>query len=254
MDKDSLNSQCKSSSKMPIIRLFPNIVTLIGLCVGMTSIRFALDGKWENAVLFIVIAALIDGMDGRLARLLKASSNLGAQLDSLADFINFGVAPALVLYLWQLHNVPIKGWGWAVSLIYSMCCALRLARFNTSLEEEKPTWANNFFVGVPAPAGACLALVPMMLNFQYSIFFQPIILSIYVSIIAILMSSRIPTFSGKKIAIAREFMSLILALVSLLIIGIIIEPWVILPVIGTIYGLSIPVSIFIFKKNIKNCN
>ncbi|AIL65497.1 CDP-diacylglycerol-serine O-phosphatidyltransferase [Rickettsiales bacterium Ac37b] len=251
IENDNLNTRDIHSTKMPIIRLFPNIVTLIGLCVGMTSIRLALDGKWENAVLFIVIAALIDGMDGRLARLLKASSNLGAQLDSLADFINFGVAPALVLYLWKLHNVPVKGLGWAVSLIYSMCCALRLARFNTTLEEAQPSWANNFFVGVPAPAGACLTLVPMMLNFQYDMVFQPVMLAVYVSIIAILMSSRIPTFSGKKISIAREFMSLILALVSLLIIGVIIEPWVILPVLGIIYGLSIPVSVIIFKRNSK---
>lgn len=247
---DDMEQANQPKGSMPITRLFPNMTTLISLCFGMTSIRLALDHKWESAIIFLIIAAFLDGMDGRLARLFKVSSNFGAQLDSLADCVNFGVAPALVLYLWSLHNIPIKGVGWGVALLYSICCAIRLARFNTSLEEEgRPAWADKFFVGVPAPVGACLALIPMMINFQYeSLNFNPFFVAIYLVVIAILMASRVPTFSAKKISIPREFMSLILVIASLLIAGVIIQPWVLLPIIGCAYVCSIPFSIIAFSR------
>lgn len=239
------DSQPAMRKSFPISRLFPNIITLISLCAGLTAIRFALLGKWEMAVTFILIAAVLDGMDGRLARLLKATSTFGAQLDSLADFINFGVAPVLMLYLWKLQQAPIKGLGWGLVLFYSVCCALRLARFNTNLEnDELPAWVDRFFVGIPAPVGAGLAVLPMVFEFQFgnSFFSDPTYTGIHTAIIALLMASRIPTFSIKKIVIRREYASLTLMLSGLLIAALIIEPWLALSVIAVIYAVSIPFS------------
>lgn len=248
--KDSKQSTIIRKS-LPISRLFPNIVTLIGLCVGLSSIRFALLGKWEMAITFILLAAVIDGMDGRLARLLKATSNFGAHLDSFADFINFGVAPVLILYLWRVNETPIHGLGWAMVLFFSICCAVRLARFNTDIEnDELPQWMDGFFIGIPAPLGATLVILPMMLKFQFgSGFFEvPEYLCIYIAIIALLMASRIPTISIKKVAIRREYASFTLVLAGLLITALIIEPWIILPALGILYALSIPVTCIYFYR------
>src|SRR5438128_2363987 len=145
-------------------RMVPNVLTLLALCAGMTAIRFAFSGDFQYAVFAIIAAGIFDGLDGRLARLLKATSQFGAELDSLADFISFGVAPAVVVYLWpmtQLHSV-----GWAIVLFYAVCCDLRLARFNTQLVTETPPWATNFFSGAPAPAGAGLIMLPMFISFE----------------------------------------------------------------------------------------
>lgn len=232
-------------SSLPISKLLPNMVTLMTLCFGLSSIRFALISKWEFAVTFILIAAFLDGIDGRLARMLNASSNFGAQLDSLADFVNFGVAPAFVLYLWTVDEIHLKGVGWALVLFYSICCAIRLARFNTNLDDEDlPEWSDRFFIGIPSPVGAALAIAPMTLSFQfgYEFFRTPEWIGLYMALIAILMASRIPTISIKKIAIRREFASLTLVIAGLLIAALIIEPWITLPAIGLIYVLSIPFS------------
>src|ERR1700687_436755 len=152
-------------SGFSVNRLVPNVLTLLALCAGMTAIRFAINNNFEAACYAIIVAGVFDGLDGRMARLLKSTSRFGAELDSLSDFISFGVAPALVLYLWTmaaLHSV-----GWAIVLFFAVCCALRLARFNTQLVTEAPPWAANFFSGAPAPAGAGLLMVPMFISFEW---------------------------------------------------------------------------------------
>ncbi len=253
-DAGKLDSQPVGMRKfLPISRLFPNIVTLMSLCAGLSSLRFALLGHWEMAVTAILVAAVIDGMDGRLARLLKATSVFGAHLDSLADFVNFGVAPALVLYLWQVNETPIRGLGWALVLFFSICCAIRLARFNTDLEnEERPEWMDRFFVGVPAPLGGMLVVLPMMLQFQfgYGFFMLPAYLCLHMAVIGLLMASRIPTFSIKKIVIRREYVSLALVIAGFLIATLIIQPWLALLCIGVAYAASIPFSCayFVYLK------
>jgi CDP-diacylglycerol--serine O-phosphatidyltransferase len=239
------NMQRYERRSLPISKLIPNMVTLMTLCFGLSSVRYALLSKWEMAVSFILIAAFLDGIDGRLARLLNASSNFGAHLDSLADFVNFGVAPGFVLYLWTIEQMPVKGLGWAFVLFYSICCAIRLARFNTNLEDEEvPEWMDKFFIGIPSPVGAALAIAPMTLAFQFGdgLFRSPEGVGLYMSLIALLMASRIPTVSIKKMVVGREYVSLTLVLAGLLIAALIIEPWLTLPVIGLIYVLSIPFS------------
>lgn len=240
---------------LPISRLFPNVVTIMAICFGLTSVRYALSGQWDMATHFIVIAGFLDVVDGRLARFLKATSNFGAQLDSLADFVNFGVAPAIVLYLWDVHNVETKNLGWALALVYAICSAIRLARFNSDLiNPNRPAWKDGFFTGIPAPMGAYLAVMPIMLSFKTSImdYVCPLSLGIYMVVIGILMASRIPTFATKKIIIQKKHISLVLAAAGLLVGMIIIEPWIILPALGIVYLLSIPFSIRAYSKLNKN--
>ena len=183
---------------VPFRILIPNIVTLLGLCVGLTSIRMAFEGRFDYALALIAAAAVIDGLDGRMARLLKASTRFGAELDSLSDFVCFGVAPAVVLYLWGFAEP--SSIGWIVVLIFAVSAALRLARFNVALDEpNKPSWEQAFFVGVPAPAGAILLMLPLYLEglgIPKSWLFLPLV-SLYVIAIATLMASRLRTFSGK---------------------------------------------------------
>ena len=182
-------------------RMVPNILTLLALCAGMTAIRFAVKGQFEYAVFAIIAAGIFDGLDGRLARLLKATSSFGAELDSLSDFISFGAAPAIVLYLWTMSG--LQSIGWAMVLFYAVCCALRLARFNTQLAAEPPPWRSNFFSGVPAPAGAGLIMVPMFASFEWGHWLarSPILNAVWIGIVALLMVSTIPTFSLKRIRI-----------------------------------------------------
>lgn len=245
----NISSTNKPSRVFPISKLFPNMVTLTALCMGLSSMRFALLERWETAVICIVIAALIDGIDGRLARLLKATSSFGAQLDSLADFVNFGVAPVFMMYLWKLNQIPTRGLGWAIVLCFSVCCAIRLARFNTHLEEEDtPLWAERFFIGIPSPAAAILALSPMMLAFKFGYEPYPEIVGGYIAIIGILMASRIPTFSFKKFHIQREYASLTLVIAGLLITACLIEPWTAIPILCLIYVLLIPFSWWRYRR------
>lgn len=225
------------------------MVTIIGLCFGLFALKYALVQKWEMAVGFVVIAAFVDGMDGRLARILNASSNFGAQLDSLADFFNFGVAPALILYMWIGHE--IKAVGWAVALYFIISQALRLARFNADIDESGNDLdqCDRFFKGIPAPCGAALSLAPMMLTFLFEekLGYQPFEITavhviIYMAIIATLMISRIPTISVKNVSVKRKYSALFLALATLLTVALIIEPWIVLPVTGILYFVSIPFS------------
>lgn len=246
MKSNTVSKQGKTSrlQELPLSRLFPNMVTILSLCAGLSAIRFGLKAEWELAVIALIIASFIDGMDGRLARLLNSTSTFGAHLDSLSDFLSFGVAPGLVLYLWV--GQEIKGLGWALVLLFAVCMAIRLARFNTSLDdEEKAEWEEHFFIGIPAPAGALLAVVPMMVTFQFGsgIMDSPIIVILYATCIAFLVVSHIPTYSMKRIHINKKYSSLVLVIVGVLITGMIIEPWITFPLIGIGYFLMMPFSI-----------
>jgi len=184
---------------VPIRTLLPNLITLLALCAGLTAIRLAAEGRFEWALAGVVAAAALDGIDGRVARMLKGTSRFGAELDSLADFVNFGVAPALILYFWDLHN--LKSAGWIAALVFAICGGLRLARFNVMLDDPKrPSWAGNFFVGMPAPAGAITGMLPIYVQFlgiPWLTFPTPLTF-LYTLAIGVLMVSRLPVFSGKK--------------------------------------------------------
>lgn len=233
----------------PITYLFPNMITMAGLCAGLSAIRYGMLGRWEMAVVFLVAAAVIDGVDGRLARLLNATSSFGAQLDSLADFVSFGIAPVFVLYLWMLHD--IKGFGWAVVLFYAVCSAVRLARFNSRIFEdkddpEKQALADKFFTGVPAPAGAMLCLLPLVVHFQFGegVFNYPPLVALYVVFVAILMASTIPTLSAKKFKVTHSYAAPLMLLSGLWIAGWIIEPWYTFTGTALFYFLLIPYSMY----------
>jgi CDP-diacylglycerol--serine O-phosphatidyltransferase len=184
----------------PLIHLVPNAFTVTSICFGLTAIRYGLDQRYELAVVLIILAGIFDGLDGRAARMLKITSKLGAELDSLADFLSFGVAPAFLIYLWSLHQVP--GFGWAIALLYVICAALRLARFNSELEaQDRPPWHTRFFTGMPAPAAAGCVIVPMMLAFALEHSWPQIwaINAVVTVFIALMMVSQVPTFSIKMI-------------------------------------------------------
>ena len=224
-------------------RLIPNILTLLALCAGMTAIRLALNGKFESAATAIIIAGVLDGIDGRIARLLKGTSPFGAQLDSLSDFISFGVAPAVLLYVWTMQSLQTL--GWVVVLLFAVCCALRLARFNTQIGAELPPYAYNFFTGVPAPAGAGLVLVPMIFSFEFgtAVARSPYINGVALAVVAGLMVSRVPTFSFKRFRVPGHWVLPMLLIVGALAAFLTTEPWGTLLAIGALYIASIPLSI-----------
>lgn len=237
--------------ELPISRLFPNMVTMIGLCCGLTSIRLAMDKRFEEAVGILMIAAIVDGLDGRLARLLNATSMFGAQLDSLSDFLCFGVAPVMVMYLWGLHG--IKGIGWACVLFYAICCALRLARFNTSIidNHNNPNneWKKNFFTGIPSPAGAMLAMLPLVTSFYgSSVFSTPLFAALWVTLIGGLMASRVPTFAVKKLRIRHELVLPVMFIFCMYITLLLVEPWAMFIFTCIGYCLSIPFSMRHYRK------
>jgi CDP-diacylglycerol--serine O-phosphatidyltransferase len=224
-------------------RMVPNVLTLLALCAGMTAIRFAINGQFQEATIAIIAAGVFDGLDGRLARLLKATSSFGAELDSLSDFISFGVAPAAVLYLWTMSQ--LNSVGWAIVLFYAVCCALRLARFNTQLAAEPPPWRANFFSGAPAPAGAGLLMVPMFVSFEWGdwIARSPWLNAVWISGVALLMVSNVPTVSLKRIRVPPH-----LVVPTLLGIGVATAffttaPWPTLTCVGAVYLASIPLTI-----------
>ncbi len=235
--------------EQPISRLFPNMITISGMCCGLSAIRFAMLGRFEIAVAFIIAAAIIDGMDGRVARMLGATSNFGAQLDSLSDFLCFGVSPALVLYMWQMQE--IKGIGWAVVLFFSVCTALRLARFNTGLFDDNiQPWEKQFFTGVPSPAGGILCLLPLIISLQSETNYKlpAFITLMHVVIVGALMASRIPTFSGKNIRIKHEWIPQFMILFSFIVILFVIEPWTFISALSFLYLCSIFFSVRRYKK------
>jgi CDP-diacylglycerol---serine O-phosphatidyltransferase len=229
----------------PLIHLLPNMFTVLSLCAGLTSIRYALDGRFELAVALIVAAGVLDGLDGRSARLLKISSKLGAQLDSLADFLSFGVAPAILVYLWSLNQVP--AFGWALALLFATCCALRLARFNTELEDsDRPPWMSRFFIGMPAPAGAGCAIIPLLLAFAFQADWPRnwMLNAVVLVAVAIMMVSRIPTFSIKTVVVRvkPDWILPTLIGVGLLVAALSSAPWHTLLALGVVYLLSLPVG------------
>jgi CDP-diacylglycerol--serine O-phosphatidyltransferase len=234
-------------SELSVNRMVPNVLTLLALCAGMTAIRFAINGQFEYAVFSVIAAGIFDGLDGRLARLLKATSPFGAELDSLSDFISFGVAPAALLYLWtmaQWHTL-----GWVIVLFYAVCCALRLARFNTQLLAEPPPWAANFFTGAPAPAGAGLLMLPMFVSFEWGggwidwIARSPYLNGIWITGVAAMMVSTVPTVSLKRIRIPHRFVMPTLLGIGVATAFLTTAPWPTLIVVGAVYIGSIPLTV-----------
>jgi len=224
----------------------PNFITIIGLCLGLNSIKLAFEGNFQQSIIFILLAAILDAADGRIARLINGTSKFGAELDSLTDFVNFGVCPSLLVYFWSLSN--IKFYGWIITLIFVVSCCLRLARFNLDTESnQKNNWRVNFFSGVPAPAGAVLILMPMIVTFsEFDISFvnhENIVLGIVI-LTSFLMISKIPTYAVKKIKISKSFF-ILLVLVLVLFFGLLFNrPFETLTIIGLIYFILIPVSFF----------
>jgi len=229
-------------------RMIPNILTLLALCAGMTAIRLAVGENYKGAVIAIIVAGILDGVDGRIARLLKGTSEFGAELDSLSDFVSFGVAPGLLVYVWTVHS--LLSLGWVIALLYAVCCALRLARFNTQIGAELPPYAYNFFTGVPAPAAAGLAILPMLAQFEFGWdgFRTPWLSAIVLAAVGALMVSRVPTFSLKRVHVPREwalgFMLAIVALAALVT----TEPWATMLIVGLVYLGSIPWSVKAFVR------
>ncbi len=236
--------------QVPIRVLVPNLFTLLGLCAGLTAIRMAIEHRWDLAVAALVFAAFLDGIDGRLARLLKASSRFGAELDSLADFVNFGVAPAIIIYSWSLND--LRGMGWIAVLVFAVCAALRLARFNAALDNPNlPAWKSAYFVGVPAPAGAIILLLPLYVQ-DLGLHLPtatPLVL-VYTIAIALLMVSRVPTFSGKFIGhrIAREYVPPIFVLAASFVALLLTYPPLTLAGGSIVYLAMIPVSAYRYAR------
>jgi CDP-diacylglycerol---serine O-phosphatidyltransferase len=235
-------------SGLSINRMVPNILTLLALCAGMTAIRFAMNENFIGAVYAIIAAGIFDGLDGRIARLLKSTSTFGAELDSLSDFVSFGVAPAAVLYLWTMS--ALGGVGWAIVLFFAVCCALRLARFNTQANVDPPPYAAPFFTGVPAPAGAGLVIVPLFLSFEWGDWFfrSPYLNAMTVSGVALLMVSRVPTVSLKRIRIPHDLVVPTLLAVGVLTAFFTTAPWLTLTLIGIVYVGSIPVTVLAYYR------
>ena len=250
--------------RLSLLRLLPNIFTTIGMCSGLTGIRYALESDWKLAVVFIFIASFFDLIDGLTARVLNASTQFGAELDSLADAISFGVTPSIILFLWlkddeiNMANTYLLGWYWIPFLLYSSCCVLRLARFNVDTKIYPPNRQSiDYFLGVPAPAAAFLALLPIVFQFTLDRFGvdilitnYPFVICMWVMIISILMVSRIPTISPKnmKVTISRS-KALFLMITTILIVAIFIkEMWLFFTIFSCLYFLSIPFGFRFFKK------
>ena len=246
MEQPKSNFRLVSEKKVRMI--LPNTLTLIGVCIGLSSIKFALDAKFELSIIAIVFAALIDCLDGRIARLIKATSKVGKELDSLTDVISFGVAPAFIMYFWSLNNLGKI--GWLICLIYVVCVALRLARFNVNSNEE-PSWKDNFFEGVPSPAGGILVLMPLILSLSEFDFFTinyNILVPVFFISVSFLLISKLPTYSLKKIIIPRSTTVFLLFGIVLFFGLLLIYPFKVIFVSGFIYLGLIPISFLHYKK------
>jgi CDP-diacylglycerol--serine O-phosphatidyltransferase len=254
MEQPQKNFKIVSDKKTRMI--LPNAITLIGVCIGLTSIKFAIDGKFAIAVVAILFAGLMDALDGRIARLIKGTSKMGKELDSLGDVISFGVAPALIMYFWNLQY--LEKLGWFVCLIYVVCVALRLARFNINSEEES-SWKDNFFEGMPSPAGGIIVLMPLILSFSgleeflFKINYDLLVPSSFI-IVSILLISTIPTYSFKKIVIPRAMTKFLLFGIVLFFGALLVYTFKILTVSSIMYLCLIPVSYFHYKKIKKEKN
>ena len=240
MEPQKKNFKIVTSKRTRVI--LPNIFTLVGVCIGLSSIKFAFDGRFEISILAIIIAAVIDGLDGRIARLIKGASKVGKELDSLTDVISFGVAPAFIVYFWKLNELGRV--GWLICLIYVICVALRLARFNVTSEAE-PSWRDNFFEGIPSPAGGVLVLIPLVFSFsEFNIFninYDIIVPLVFITT-SILLISKVPTYSLKKIVVPRRMTIFLLFSVILYFGLLLIYTFNTVVISGIAYLLIIPVS------------
>jgi len=249
MEPQKKNFKIVSNTKTRVI--LPNILTLVGVCIGLSSIKFALDAKYELAIIAVVFAAMIDGLDGRIARLIKGTSKVGKELDSLTDVISFGVAPAFIMYFWSLNN--LGKFGWLLCLIYVVCVALRLARFNVGSNDE-PSWKDNFFEGIPSPAGGILVLMPLIYSLSGFEFIQiNFIVPIFFVTISFLLISKFPTYSLKKIIVPRSMTIFLLFTIVLYFGLLLIYTFKAMFVSGILYLCFIPISyVHYLKLNKKN--
>ena len=245
------NKKFKLVSSKKTRYLLPNILTLGGVCFGISSIKFSIDGNFGLAVTLILLAAILDALDGRIARLIKGTSEFGKELDSLTDFVSFGIAPVLILYFWELNTYGKL--GWAIALIYSVCCVLRLARFNLTKIENQQEWKNNFFEGVPSPAGGILILMPLIYELtDFSLNINIKIFTPFLTVlIALLLVSKIPTLSLKKISISSKTTIFLLLSAGIIFIALLFYTFETLLVFSLLYLISIPISILIYKKQEK---
>lgn len=255
--------------KLPFHKMIPNMITLTAMAAGMTSMKFAIAAsfgngdpqKWQLAVIAILVSACMDAFDGAAARLLKAQSKLGAELDSFSDFVCFGVAPAIVMYLWSLQQ--IGRWGWTVALLFAMATALRLARFNIAGDEKDPNDPlSKYFTGVPSPLGALLAILPLVISFQVSqpatgidaaaasLLAKPDIIGLWMLVVAAMMVSHIPTFSSKQIRIPYKMRIIMLAVFCILIASLLNEPWLTLTILAAVYLISLPFGLRHYNRKV----
>lgn len=250
-DPDTPEPPRRRFQAVPARILIPNMVTLLALCAGLTGIRMAIEGRMELALGAIILAAVLDGMDGRLARMLKGTSRFGAELDSLSDFVCFGVAPGLVLYMWGLET--LGSIGWIAALAFAICAALRLARFNVMLEDpNKPAFAADFFTGVPAPAGAICVLLPVYLEMVGlpRLVVTPAVAAFYCLGVALLMVSKLPAYSGKKLGsrIPRDAVLPLFVCVVLFVAVLVTWPWIVLSIVSVAYLAALPFSVLRYAK------
>lgn len=257
---DKINNKLLLSKQkltsLPFRKIAPNLVTTLAVCAGITALRYAIMGNWSKAIICIFLAAFFDILDGRVARMLKGSTKFGAELDSLSDFVSFGVSPAILMYQWTMHSLP--KFGWFFCLLFAICMAMRLARFNTMLDDEpQQDYWNSFFVGVPAPAAAALAILPIMLSFEFpelEFLRHTWVCGAWMSVVAMLMVSRIPTISTKKIKVPTYMVFPMLVLLVLFATIIFSQPWLVLSILTLIYVATIPVGVFCFSKLKKASN
>ena len=245
------NKKFKIVSSKKTRYLLPNILTLGGVCLGISSIKFSIDGNFSLSVTLILLAAIVDALDGRIARLIKGTSDFGKELDSLTDFVSFGIAPVFILYFWELNSYGKL--GWAIALIYSVCCVLRLARFNLTKNENDQEWKNNFFEGVPSPAGGLIILIPLIYELSnFNLNFDLKFITPYLTIItALLLVSKIPTPSLKKISISSKTTIFLLLGIGMIFIALLFYTFETLLVLSFIYLVFIPGSFFLYKKELK---
>ena len=232
--------------------ILPNLLTIAGVCLGISSIKFSLDLNFKLAVIFILLASILDALDGRIARLIKATSEFGKELDSLTDFVSFGIAPALIIYFWDLNNYGKI--GWAITLIYSVCCVLRLARFNLTKFKPEDSWKQNYFEGVPSPIGALLIMSPLVLELaDFNILFNKnYFIPIFTIVIAILLISKVPTYSFKNIKIKPALTVFILLGIGVSLVTLMFFTFETLLIFSLLYILSIPIACFTYYRNKKS--
>jgi CDP-diacylglycerol--serine O-phosphatidyltransferase len=248
-DRDRLAFRHRRFRAIPVRTLVPNVITLLALCAGLTAIRLAFEDKLEWALAAIVFAAALDGLDGRIARLIKGQSRFGAELDSLADFVNFGCAPALILYLWDLHD--LGNVGWIAAMVFAICAALRLARFNVMIDDpNRPLWAGNFFTGIPAPAGALVAMLPIYVYLLGAPKAAAALTLIYTLAIGLLMVSQLPVFSGKRVGkrVEPEMVLPVFLLIVLFFALLIAYPWWVLSIGTLCYLACLPLSWYSYRE------